>query len=571
MFCAPGHVFDDTEDIGSRFHVLRAWTYFPQKRGCEVPFSYFALPKSFPRYQGRWVPFLSFALADSFLAVPRALGHIFMLCAHGLVFGGTEGVDSHFHVLLSRNRFRRYRGRRLPFSSFALPDSFSVVPWASGPVLMFCAPGLIFGGTEGVGSRFHLFRALTRFHPVPRALGPIFMLCAPRLIFSSTEGVRSRFHVLRCRTCFLRCRVRRVSISCFVRPDPFSSVPRATGSVFMFCAPRLVLGGTEGVRSRFQVLRSRTHFRWNRGHQVLCFMFLHPDSFSTVPRKSSPVLYVLFSRTRFQSFRGRRLPFSAVSRTSGPVFKFCAPGFIFDSTEGVRSRFHFLRSRTCFFRCRVHRVPFSCFVRPDSFSTAPRATGSVFMYCSTRLVFGGTEGVGSPFHILHSRTCFQRYGGRRVPFSCFTRLDLSLVETRVLGPILIFCAPGVVSRGTEGVGSRFQVLRSRTHFWQYRGHWIMFSHFARTDSFSAVPRALTLVFMFCAPGLVFGGTGGVGSHFHVLRAWTHFRPYQGHRVPFSCFARPDPFSAVSRMSGTDFMFCAPGHIFDGNEGVVYHF
>jgi hypothetical protein len=61
----------------------------------------------------------------------------------GLIFGGTEGVGSRFHVLHAPARFRRYRGRRVPFSYFA--------------------PELIFGGAEGVGSYFHVLRALIRF------------------------------------------------------------------------------------------------------------------------------------------------------------------------------------------------------------------------------------------------------------------------------------------------------------------------------------------------------------------------------------------------------------------------
>jgi hypothetical protein len=60
-----------------------------------------------------------------------------MLSDPGHVFGGTDGVGSRFHVLCGQTSFRRYRGR--PVS-----------------ILMFCAPGLIFGGTEGVGSRFHV-------------------------------------------------------------------------------------------------------------------------------------------------------------------------------------------------------------------------------------------------------------------------------------------------------------------------------------------------------------------------------------------------------------------------------
>jgi hypothetical protein len=51
----------------------------------------------------------------------------------------------------------------VPFSCFARPYSFSAVPRASGPVIMFCPPGLIFGGTECVESRFHVLRSRTRF------------------------------------------------------------------------------------------------------------------------------------------------------------------------------------------------------------------------------------------------------------------------------------------------------------------------------------------------------------------------------------------------------------------------
>jgi hypothetical protein len=138
-----------------------------------------------------------------------------------LVFGGTEGVRSHFHVLRSRTRFRRYRWRRVPFSCFAHPNSFSAVPRASGPVIIFCATGVVFGGAEGVGSRF--------------------LVLAPELLFGDTEGVASCFHV-------------------FALPDSFSEVPRASGLDFLFCASELVSRGTEGVGSRFHVLRSRNHF-----------------------------------------------------------------------------------------------------------------------------------------------------------------------------------------------------------------------------------------------------------------------------------------------------------------------
>jgi hypothetical protein len=62
-----------------------------------------------------------------------------------------------------RTHFRRFGGRRVPFSYFALPDSFSAVPKASGPDFKFCARRLIFGGIEGVGSRFHVLHSQTRF------------------------------------------------------------------------------------------------------------------------------------------------------------------------------------------------------------------------------------------------------------------------------------------------------------------------------------------------------------------------------------------------------------------------
>jgi hypothetical protein len=90
--------------------------------------------------------------------VPRASGLVFMFFAPEHVFGGAECVGSHFHVLRGQVYFLRYRGRRVPFSCFMLPDSFLAVPSASGPVFMFCAPGLIFGGIEGIRSRFHVLR-----------------------------------------------------------------------------------------------------------------------------------------------------------------------------------------------------------------------------------------------------------------------------------------------------------------------------------------------------------------------------------------------------------------------------
>jgi hypothetical protein len=84
---------------------------------------------------------------------------IFMFHVPRLIFGGTEGVGSRFHVLHSRTHFGRYHGRQVSFSCFAHPDSFWAVPRASGHVFMFCAPGLVINVFEGVGSHFHVLRS----------------------------------------------------------------------------------------------------------------------------------------------------------------------------------------------------------------------------------------------------------------------------------------------------------------------------------------------------------------------------------------------------------------------------
>jgi hypothetical protein len=256
-----------------------------------------------------------------------------LFCAPGHVFGSSEGVESHFQVLCSRSRFRRYQGRRVLFTCFAHPDSFSVVPRASVPVFMFCAPRLIFGGAECVGSRFHVLRALTRVR---------------------------------------RYRGRPFSFSCLPLPHMFLALRRASGPVFMFCAPGHVFDGSEGIRSRFHVLHAQTRFRRIRGRLLPFSCFAFPDSFS------------------------------AVRRVSGPV---------------------------------------SCFARPDSFSAVPRASGPVFMFCAPRHFFGRIEGVGSRFHVFHSRTRFRRYRGRRFSFSCFTLPDSFLVVSSASDPVFMFSAP----------------------------------------------------------------------------------------------------------------------------------
>jgi hypothetical protein len=152
---------------------------------------------------------------------------------------------------------------------------------------------------------------------------------------------------------------------------------------------------------------------------------------------------------------------------SGPVFMFCAPGLFFGCTAGAESRFHVLCYKTRFRRYRGRRVPFSCFALLNSFSAVRRVPTPVIMFCTTRLIFGGIEGIGSHFKVLRARTHFRLYQGRRVPFSCFVRPDSFSAVPRASVPIFMFCAPGLVSHGTEGVGSCFHVLCARTRFPRY--------------------------------------------------------------------------------------------------------
>jgi hypothetical protein len=174
----------------------------------------------------------------------------------------------------------------------------------------------------------------------------------------------------------------------------------------------------------------------------------------------------------------------------------------------------------------------------------------------------------SRFQVLRSRTHFRRYRGHQVPFSSFPLSDSFSMLPRASAPVFMFCALGLLFGDTEGVGSRFQVLRVRTHFWLYRGRPVLFSCFALPNMFSTVPRALGTIFMFCAPGLIFGGTDDVRSRLHVLRARTRFRPYRGCQVLFAYFALTESFPAVPRASCP---VCAPGLIFGGTEGVGSRF
>jgi hypothetical protein len=215
MFCAPGLVFYVAKGVGSRFHVLRTQSRFQWYRRRRVPLSFLRFWTRFLRWGGRRVPFSCFARQFSFWAVLSPSDPVFMFCAPRLIFGATEGVGSRFHILRSWTRFPWYRWRRVPFSCFELPDSCLEVWRVSGPVYIFSVPGLIFDGSKGVGSRFHVF-------------------ARPNSFFGCTEGVGSRFQVLRFRTRFRRYRGRRVPFSCFALPTSFSAVTMASAPDFIF-------------------------------------------------------------------------------------------------------------------------------------------------------------------------------------------------------------------------------------------------------------------------------------------------------------------------------------------------
>jgi hypothetical protein len=378
------------------------------------------------------------------------------------------------------------------------------------------------------------------------------MFYAPRLVFQRYRGIKYCFHVLRFRTHFRRYRGRRVLFSCFVLPNSFSALPRVQGPNLMFSAPKLIFIGTEGLDSHIHVFRSRTRFRKYRGRRV-------PFSCSALPNS-----------------------FSAVPWATGSVFIFCSPGLVFNDRGGVGSRFHVLLSRTRFRRYHGLQVPFACFALPSSFSAVPNTSGPVFMFCSPKFVLVGIMGVGSLFDVLRSRARFRRFRGRQVQFSCLALPDSFLAVPRESGPVFMFRAPEHILGGTVGVGSFFHGLRCRTRFRRYRGRGVLFLGFVLPNSFSAVPMATGPVFIFCAPGLIFGGTEIVGSRFHVwrtrisfrqfrgrqvqfhvYRSRTHFRRYRGRRVPFSCYALSNSFLAVPRASGSVFMFSSPGLVFGG--------
>jgi hypothetical protein len=224
------------------------------------------------------------------------LSALIEFCALELIFGSTEVVGSRFDVLRSQTCFRRYRGRQVAFSCFACPNLFSAVPTASSPVFMYCAPGLVFDGIEGVGSRFHVLRVETHFQRYQRCQITYSCFALPDSLSAVPRALG---------TVFL----------CVSRPDPFSVVPRVSGPFFMFCAPGLVFGGTVGISNRFHVLCARTHFRRYRGRRVTFSFFCEPELIFGGTNGVGSCIHVLRSRTHFPRYRGRRVPFSCVSCT----------------------------------------------------------------------------------------------------------------------------------------------------------------------------------------------------------------------------------------------------------------
>jgi hypothetical protein len=200
-------------------------------------------------------------------------------------------------MLRSRMRFRQYRGRQTKFSCFTFPESFSTVPGRQVLFSCFALPNSISGGSVGSWSHFgqyrgrrvsfHILRTRTHFRRYRGCRVKISCFCAPGLILADNEGAGSHFNFLRYQTRFGRYRGRRVQISCFALPNSFSTVPMASGPVFMYCAPGLIFDGTEDVESSFHVLRSGTHSRRYGGRRV--------------------PFHVFCSRTRFGLFRGRQV------------------------------------------------------------------------------------------------------------------------------------------------------------------------------------------------------------------------------------------------------------------------
>jgi hypothetical protein len=122
---------------------------------------------------------------------------------------------------------------------------------------------------------------------------------------------------------------------------------------------------------------------------------------------------------------------------------FCAQDFLVGQIELLRGLL------ATFMICGPFLLPFSF-----PFSYALLSTIDIYFYLLSCLSLRFFKGK----HL--SRARFRRYGGRSVSISCTEWIADGGTES----PVFMFCAPEIVFGGTEGIGSRFQVLRARTHF-----------------------------------------------------------------------------------------------------------
>jgi hypothetical protein len=134
----------------------------------------------------------------------------------------------------------------------------------------------------------------------------------------------------------------------------------------------------------------------------------------------------------------------------------------------------------------------------------------------------------------------------------------------------MFCALGPILGGSDNVGCRFHVLRSRIIFDDIEGASPFFM-FSAPNSFWVVPRASSCVFIFCASRLIFDGTEGAGCSFPGLRSQTQLGLYRWRRAPFSYFVLPNPSWAVSMAPGPVFLVCAPKPVLGGTESTGSNF
>jgi hypothetical protein len=218
LFCTVGLILGGIEGVGSSLHVLRFQTRFGRYRGRRVPFSCFLLPYSFATITWAPSPVLIFYAAELVLRGIKGVGaqiHIlrsrtrFHVLRFRTRFQRYRGCRVPFSCFRSRTHFRRYHGRRDPVSCFVLCDSIWAVPRASSPVFIFYAPNP-FWAVPRVSVPNSCFALPDTFLAIPRSSGLVFMFCAPRLVSGCTERVGSRFHVLRYQTRFGRnrgCRV----------------------------------------------------------------------------------------------------------------------------------------------------------------------------------------------------------------------------------------------------------------------------------------------------------------------------------------------------------------------------